>query len=326
MGERPLQEVDHGMHQDWAEAVAHAAALGKAVTAEGTVATYIPELASANRADAGLAAIAPDGLLLAAGDAHVPFTLQSVSKVLTLILALMEAGEEAVFQRVGMEPTGDAFNSIVRLETLPDHKPRNPFINAGAIAIADLIPGRDLDDRTARLLRFVRKLAGNEAVDVNRKVAHSEWATGHRNRALAYFMKDVGIIHRGVEESLRLYFNQCAIELTAADLARIGAHLAYPDGSIPREVLRTALSFMTTCGLYDGSGEFALKVGMAGKSGVGGGILAVTPGRAAVATFGPALDRRGNSVAGLRMLEHLSATFGLSLFDPGGVPLPIRQQ
>lgn len=304
------------MQQGWAHVVAEAFSLGQAVTPTGAVATYIPELAHTNRDHAGLAAVAPDGRLYQAGDSQVSFTLQSVSKVLTLMLALMEAGEAAVFERVGREPTGDAFNSIVRLETLPEHKPLNPFINAGAIAIADLIPGRDLDDRTERLLRFVRKLAGNEAISINRKVAHSEWATGHRNRALAYFMKDAGILKRGVEETLRLYFNQCAIEVTCEDLARIASRLAYPDGTVPRDVLRTALAFMTTCGLYDGSGEFAIEVGMAGKSGVGGGILAVTPGRAAVATFGPALDRRGNSVAGLRMLEHLSASLGLSIFDP----------
>ncbi|MFZ5813782.1 MAG: glutaminase A [Bacillota bacterium] len=309
------------MQPNWADVVAQAAELGRAVASQGAVATYIPELAHADPSQAGIAAVPPEGGLVRAGDAEQPFTLQSVSKVLTLMLALMEAGEEAVFARVGMEPTGDSFNSIVRLETLPDHKPLNPFINAGAIAIADLIPGRDLDDRTERLLRFVRRLAGNDRIGVNRKVAHSEWATGHRNRALAYFMKDAGILKRGVEESLRLYFNQCAIEVTAADLARIAAHLAYPDGTIPRPVLRTALAFMTTCGLYDGSGEFAIRVGMAGKSGVGGGILAVTPGRAAVATFGPALDRRGNSVAGLRMLEHLSGTLGLSLFDSYAVPV-----
>ncbi len=311
------------MQQPWNVDLAHAVRLGQAATPEGMVATYIPELAHANAEHVGIAAVLPAGRHLAAGDTQVPFTLQSVSKVLTLMLALIEAGEEAVFARVGREPTGDAFNSIVRLETLPDHKPLNPFINAGAIAIADLIPGRDLDDRTDRLLRFVRQLAGNDQIGVNRKVAHSEWATGHRNRALAYFMKDAGILKRGVEESLRLYFNQCAIEVTVEDLARIASRLAYPDGQIPRAVLRTALAFMTTCGLYDGSGEFAIRVGMAAKSGVGGGILAVTPGRAAVATFGPALDRRGNSIAGLRMLEYLSGQYSLSLFDPYATPVPV---
>jgi len=311
------------MPQPWETDLAYAVRLGQVAAPEGSVATYIPELAHANPAHVGIAAALPDGRLLTDGDAHVPFTLQSVSKVLTLMLALMEAGEDAVFARVGREPTGDAFNSIIRLETLPDHKPLNPFINAGAIAIADLIPGRDLDDRTARLLRFVRRLAGNEQIGVNRRVAHSEWSTGHRNRALAYFMKDAGILKRGVEESLRLYFNQCSIEVTVADLARIAANLAYPDGQIPRSVLRTALAFMTTCGLYDGSGEFAIRVGMAAKSGVGGGIMAVSPGRAAIATFGPALDRRGNSSAGLRMLEYLSAGQNLSLFDPYAIPVPV---
>jgi glutaminase len=292
-----------------------AVVLGQAAATHGKVATYIPELAGADPSHVGIAAVTPAGGLYSAGDADVPFTLQSISKVITLIMALMEAGEEAVFARVGMEPTGDAFNSIIRLETLPEHKPLNPFINAGAIAIADMIPGDSFEARLERVLRFVRLLAGNEAISVNKKVAHSEWATGHRNRALAYFMKDAGRLHRGVEETLKLYFNQCAISVTAADLARIGARLAYADGLVPQPVLKTALAFMTTCGLYDGSGEFAIRVGMAGKSGVGGGILAVTPGRAAVATFGPALDGRGNSSAGLAMLKYLSETFGLSQFD-----------
>ena len=305
------------------QTLTHALELGRQAAAQGKVATYIPELALVDPTHVGIAAVMNDGRLYSAGDAQVPFTLQSISKVLTLILALMEAGEEAVFARVGMEPTGDAFNSIVRLETLPDHKPLNPFINAGAIAISDMIPGKGLEERMERLLHFVRSLAGNDTIGVNKKVAHSEWATGHRNRALAYFMKDAGILKRGVEETLKLYFNQCAISITCEDLARIGAQLAYPNGRIPWRVMRTALAFMTTCGLYDGSGEFAIKVGMAGKSGVGGGILAVTPGRAAVATYGPALDRRGNSNAGLVMLQHLSETRGLSQFDPYAVPLEV---
>lgn len=301
----------------------HAIQLGHTAARTGKVATYIPELAGADPGHVGIAAVTPAGDLLHEGDALVPFTLQSISKVMTLIMALMEAGEEAVFARVGMEPTGDAFNSIIRLETLPEHKPYNPFINAGAIAIADMIPGDSLEERLERVLRFVRKLAGNEAIGINRKVAHSEWATGHRNRALAYFMKDAGILRRGVEETLKLYFHQCAISVTCADLARMGARLAYGDGLVPRPVVKTALAFMTTCGLYDGSGEFAVRVGMAGKSGVGGGILAITPGRAAVATFGPALDSRGNSAAGLAMLQHLSERFALSQFDSYASVVPV---
>ncbi|MDF2630455.1 MAG: glutaminase [Symbiobacteriaceae bacterium] len=292
-----------------------AISLGRAAALTGKVATYIPELASADPSHVGIAAVTPQGTLHAEGESATPFSLQSISKVITLIMALMEAGEEAVFARVGMEPTGDAFNSIVRLETLPDHKPLNPFINAGAIAITDMVPGNSFEDRLARVLHFVRRLADNEAISINKKVAHSEWATGHRNRALAYFMKDAGVLKRGVEETLKLYFNQCAISMTCEDLARIGTRLAYPDGLIPRPVLRAALACMTTCGLYNGSGEFAVRVGMAGKSGVGGGILAITPGRAAVATFGPALDARGNSAAGLAMLGHLSDSLGLSQFD-----------
>lgn len=311
------------MQQTWEQALTQAVMLGQEAAPGGQVATYIPELAHANPGHVGIAAVTPDGRLYTAGDSGAPFTLQSISKVLTLILALQEAGPEAVFSRVGMEPTGDAFNSMIRLETLPEHKPLNPFINAGAIVIADMIPGASLEERLDRLLRFVRRLAGNESIAINKKVAHSEWATGHRNRALAYFMKDAGILKRGVEETLKLYFNQCAIAVTCADMAAIAARLAYPDGTIPRQALRTALAFMTTCGLYDGSGEFAVRVGMAGKSGVGGGILAVTPGRAAMATFGPALDRRGNSAAGLAMLEYLSGELGLSQFDPRDVPVSV---
>lgn len=303
--------------QQWDAALKQAIDRGRQVAPEGQVATYIPELAGADPNLVGIAAVTPDGTLHAAGDSGVPFTLQSISKVITLMIALMEAGEEAVFARVGMEPTGDAFNSMVRLETLPEHKPLNPFINAGAIAIADMIPGQSFEERLERVLHFVRQLAGNDQISVNKKVAHSEWSTGHRNRALAYFMKDAGTLKRGVEETLKLYFNQCAISVTCADLARIGARLAYPDGTIPRPVARTALAFMTTCGLYNGSGEFAVRVGMAAKSGVGGGILAVTPGRAAVATFGPALDRRGNSSSGVAMLQHLSEELRLSQFEAG---------
>lgn len=299
-----------------AAAVATAVALGRQAAVGGHVATYIPELAGTDPSLVAVAAVLPDRQEFVAGETHVPFTLQSISKVLTLLLALTEAGEEAVFARVGMEPTGDAFNSIVRLETLPEHRPLNPFINAGAIAVADLIPGDTLEERLERILRFVRTLAGRDSIGINKKVAHSEWATGHRNRALAYFMKDAGILKRGVEESLRLYFSQCSIEVTALDLARIGAKLAYPDGSIPREALRTTLALMTTCGLYNGSGEFAVRVGMAAKSGVGGGILAVSPGRGAIATFGPALDSRGNSLAGLAILQYLSRELELNAFDP----------
>jgi glutaminase len=299
----------------WNDTLMEAVTLGRQVAPHGQVAQYIPELAAVNPLQVGIAAVSPDGALCSAGEADVQFTMQSVSKVLTLTLALMAVGEEAVFARVGMEATGDPFNSIIRLETVPERKPLNPFINAGAIAIADLIPGDTLEDRMAHFLRFVRKLAGNETIGLNHKVAESEWATGHRNRALAYFLMDAGILNGGVEETLRFYFMHCSVEVTCQDLARIAARYAYPDGLIPRRVLRIVNAYMTTCGLYNGSGQFAIRIGMAAKSGVGGGILAVSPGRGAVATFGPALDLHGNSVAGMRMLEHVSDAIGLSVFD-----------
>lgn len=310
------------MERDWQQILNEAVRLGREVAPGGKVATYIPELARVDPLQVGMALVGPDGLLHEAGDSRAPFTLQSVSKVLTLILALMDAGEDAVFSRVGVEPTGDAFNSIVRLEKGPD-RPFNPFINAGAIAIADLIAGENLTERLARLLDFVRRLSANAEISINSDVALSEWTTGHRNRALAYFMKDQGILTRGVEETLRLYFAQCAIQVSTADLAKIAARLAFPDGSIPAPVLRSVTALMVTCGHYDGSGEFAVRVGMAGKSGVGGGIIAFVPGRAAAATFGPALDSRGNSIAGFHMLEHLATRSGIGLFDPPRATAPV---
>ncbi len=315
------------MPLNWQETLSHAVSLGRQVAPGGAVATYIPELARANPLHVGIAAVTPDGSTLAAGDADPPFTMQSVSKVLTLTVALMEAGEEAVFARVGMEPTGDPFNSIVRLETLPERKPRNPFINAGAIAVADLLPGDTVEERLGHFLTFVRDLAENPGIGVDTRVAQSESATGHRNRALAYFLKDAGVLTGNVEETLQFYFMHCSVEVSCVDLARIAARLAYPDGKIPPRVLRTVLAYMTTCGLYDASGEFAVRIGLAGKSGVGGGIMAVSPGRGALATYGPALDAHGNSVAGLTMLRHVSGELGLNMFDStvgvGGNPVSI---
>lgn len=289
-------------------------------TKNGKVATYIPELAAANQAHLGLC-ISDGKEMFCSGDYQVKFTLQSVSKAIVLILALMDHGEEAVFEKVGKEPTGDPFNSIIRLETYKKQKPYNPMINAGAIAIAGLIKGETPEIRLERVLEFVRLLAHNSEIGVNEAVFKSERATGHRNRSIAHFLKDIGNIEGDPDEVLDLYFSQCSIEVDCRDLSQIAMVLANDGKSpvtgnqlFPKRYSKIAKSYMMTCGMYDGSGEFAIKVGIPAKSGVGGGILAVVPHKYGIGVFGPSLDEKGNSVAGLRVLEDLSDTFNFNIF------------
>jgi len=283
----------------------------------GQVASYIPELKKADPRMAGVALMTPQGLF-EAGDSRVDFTLQSISKVISLLVALEQRGVEAVFSKVGSEPTGDSFNSIVKLET-SEQKPLNPMINAGAIAVCSLIPGSSVEDRFARIADLLEKILGRP-VEVDESVYKSEKETGHRNRALAYFLKDINGLEGDVEEVLDLYFRQCSILVNCADLARIGMFLATKgigdDGTpiVSAKAVRLASAFMVTCGMYNGSGEFAIQVGIPAKSGVSGGILGVVPGQYGVATFGPALDRKGNSVVGISMLRRLSEVLDFSIF------------
>ncbi|HEY8342133.1 MAG TPA: glutaminase A [Calditerricola sp.] len=295
----------------------------RAVACKGKLATYIPALGDADPQHLGVAMCLADGRIVAAGDADVPFTLQSVSKVPALLLALMDHGPDTVFQHVGMEPTSEPFDSILKLELRDPAKPLNPMINAGAIAVTWLVAGETAEARIARLLSFVRRLCGNDAVAINERVYRSEWETGDRNRALAYFMRAIGALPReaDVEEVLAVYFQQCAIEVTCADLARLGAVLAF-DGVapwsgeqlVPREVVRIARALMVTCGLYNESGRFAVQAGIPAKSGVSGAVLAAVPKRVGVGVYGPALDDKGNSVAGLSLLTDLARVLHLSLF------------
>lgn len=283
----------------------------------GQVASYIPELKKADPRMAGVALMTPQGLF-EAGDSRVDFTLQSISKVISLLVALEQRGVEAVFSKVGSEPTGDSFNSIVKLET-SEQKPLNPMINAGAIAVCSLIPGSSVEDRFARIADLLEKILGRP-VEVDESVYKSEKETGHRNRALAYFLKDINGLEGDVEEVLDLYFRQCSIMVNCADLAHIGMFLATKgigdDGTpiVSAKAVRLASAFMVTCGMYNGSGEFAIQVGIPAKSGVSGGILGVVPGQYGVATFGPALDRKGNSVVGISMLRRLSEVLDFSIF------------
>lgn len=298
-----------------------AVSYGRAFIHEGRTASYIPELSKVDPNQLGISVVMPDGRAISGGDCSVGFTVQSISKVVSLMLAVMDRGEDYVFTKVGMEATGDAFNSIIKLETARPSKPLNPMINAGAIAIDSLISGKSPEEKFQRLLSFFRKLCANDAIGFNSAVYTSEKETGYRNRALAHFMKDVGVLEGDVEEVLDLYFRQCSIQVDSRDIAMLGAVLAL-DGISPltgealvsRKLARLVKTFMVTCGMYDGSGEFAIKVGIPAKSGVGGGIMAVVPGNMGIGVFGPALDSRGNSVGGVKALEFLSEKLDLSIF------------
>lgn len=296
------------------------ASRGKA--AGGKVASYIPELAKAPNDALGIYILGPDGRSASAGDCGLAFTLQSISKVFTLILALMDRGEETVFSKVGMEPSGDNFNSMLKLELVEPGIPFNPLINAGAIVISSLIEGGSPAVKKARVLDFFRLLAGNDKLDFNREVYRSESETGHRNRSLAYFLKENGVVQDDVEEVLDVYFHHCSVEATCADLARM-ARILSGDGIdpltghevIPSRYARIAKTFMFTCGMYNASGEFAIRAGIPAKSGVSGGIMATVSGGCGVGVVGPALNKKGNSVAGVHLLEQLSAEFEWSIFN-----------
>ncbi|WP_291574832.1 glutaminase A [Clostridium sp. UBA4548] len=286
----------------------------------GEVASYIPELAKANPNALGICVTTLDGEEHFAGDYDAKFTIQSISKVVTLMLAILDNGTEYVFSQIGMEPTESAFNSIVNLENNKQKKPLNPMINAGAIATVSLISGDTAEEKFNRILKFTRKITGNDSIDVNNNVYLCEKATGDRNRALAYYMKGNGIIQGDVEDILDVYFKACSMEVTCKDIARIGALLANAgvllnnERVISREACRIIKTIMVTCGMYDASGKFAVHIGIPAKSGVGGGIMAAVPRRMGIGVIGPALDHKGNSIAGIKVLESLSHEFDLSIF------------
>jgi glutaminase len=288
----------------------------------GRVATYIPELADADIRAFGIAVAPIDGDLVCAGDADQPFSIQSISKIFTLTLALEKIGAK-LWERVGREPSGDPFNSIVQLE-YERGIPRNPFINAGAIVVADILLGdRAPKGAIGEILTLVQRLAGDQRVAIDQAVAASEAQTGHRNRALANFMLAEGNLNNPVERILQVYFNQCAIAMSCRQLATAGCYLAaaghsdqISDPVISPERARRLNALMMTCGHYDASGEFAFRVGIPGKSGVGGGIFGVVPGKASIAAWSPGLDEKGNSVLASRAFEELARRTGWSVFGP----------
>ncbi|HEY0116635.1 MAG TPA: glutaminase [Allosphingosinicella sp.] len=287
---------------------------------EGKVADYIPALARVDPRKFGIAFVGEDGIVRGAGDCDEAFSIQSISKVFTLALAL-DRVQAGLWDKVGKEPSGSAFNSIVQLER-ESGKPRNPLINAGAIATtAQLIGDRSSDAAIDELIAFLREQAQDDAVAVDELVARSEAATGSRNRALAWFMKTYNIVEGDVERVLDAYFRQCAVAMSCRQLARAALFLAF-DGRDPvsgREVTvwhnaRRINSVMMLCGHYDNSGEFAYRIGLPGKSGVGGGILAVAPGHGTIAVWSPGLNEFGTSAVGALALEHLIELTGWSVF------------
>jgi glutaminase len=289
-------------------------------TDRGEVAAYIPELARVDPKSFGIAVIDAEGNTITGGDSDTPFSIQSISKVFTLTLALGKVGDR-LWRRVGREPSGSAFNSIVQLE-YEQGIPRNPFINAGAIAVTDLIlSGHQPREALGEILRFMQFLPDDPTITIDNEVAASEQRTGFRNAALANYMKSFGVLDNPVDFTLGVYFHHCAIAMSCKQLAMAARFLAFdglhPSTGLPvvqAERARRINAVMLTCGHYDGSGEFAYRVGLPGKSGVGGGILAIAPGKASIAVWSPGLDANGNSYLGRLALEMLTKKMGWSIF------------
>ena len=286
----------------------------------GEPASYIPELAMVEPDHFGISVLTTDGQGNGVGDVGVEFSIQSISKVLVYGLALEALGRERVLERVGVEPSGERFNAIVLDEE--SNRPFNPMVNAGAIAVSDLVPGATPADRLALVLEVFRRYLGHP-VEIDWDVYRSEKSTGNRNRAIAYLMLSKGIIDDRVDETLDLYVAQCSVKVTAADLALIGATLANAgvnpltgEVALERQYVRDVLSVSLTCGMYDYSGEWAYRVGLTAKSGVGGGIMAVLPGMGGLGVYSPRLDHLGNSARGIAVCEDMSEDLGVHIFAP----------
>jgi glutaminase len=287
--------------------------------AHGEVATYIPELSNANPDDFGISIATAEGALFQTGDFDRRFTVQSISKPFTFGIALEEFGETAVTQRVSVEPSGDAFNSI-ELQT-GTNRPHNPMVNAGAITVTALLHSR-FGERTFDVILDRLSAAAGRRLSIDEDVYQSERRTGHRNRAIAHLLLNFGLVTCEAEHALDVYFRQCAVVVTTRDLAVMGATLA----NMGRNPLTNALVFdvlnvkyvlaiMFTCGMYDYSGEWAYRVGVPAKSGVSGGVIAVINRQLAIATYSPRLDPRGNSCRGIQVCAGLAQRFGLHAFD-----------
>lgn len=290
-------------------------------TQQGALANYIPELAKGDVNDLGIYVQRSDGRHYQVGDYKKRFTIQSVVKPILLLLALLDNGEEYVRSRIGVEATGKPFDAInvTDQSLLSEHL--NPMVNMGAIAMCSLIKGATYEERFQRLLDLTRTLAGDPNICLDEAVYQSEKRTGNKNRALAFLLKSYGLLQDDVEEVLDCYFKACSISVNSKDLAQVGYVLANR-GKLPQTDERIFPSryahyvnaILMTCGMYDGSGDFAVRVGVPAKSGVGGGIMAVVPTRMGIGIFSPGLDDKGNSLAGTQVLERLSKRMYLSIF------------
>ncbi len=286
---------------------------------QGRVADYIPALARINPHQFGMAVCGVDGSEWVVGDSDTSFSIQSISKVFTLALALQSPGAASVWDRVGREPSGTAFNSLVLLES-ERGLPRNPFINAGAIVITDVIATHFVSP-VLQILGLVRRYANCEDIYIDEEVARSEEDSGHRNAAIAHLLKSQGNLNADVDDVLAAYYRQCSIAMTCRDVARAflplaagGQHPLTGETLMPALRAKRINSLLLTCGLYDGVGNFAFRVGIPAKSGVGGGIAAVIPGHFAICVWSPELDELGNSLAGTRALEVFANETNLSVF------------
>lgn len=286
----------------------------------GAVADYIPELGAVNPGDFGICVATLDGHVYEMGDARLPFTIQSISKAFVYGLALEDVGLDATLEKVGLEPSGEAFNAI-SLEP-ESGRPRNPMINAGAIATAGLVSGEDNEHKMARVMDYFAGFVGHP-LTIDDAVYRSERGTGHRNRAIAYLLRNAGILGDDVDDVLDRYFRQCSLRVTCADLALMAATLANGGVSpatgsrvLSHNNVERVMSVMSTCGMYDYAGSWLYRVGMPAKSGVGGGVIAVLPGQLGIGVYSPLLDEFGNSVRGVAVCEALSSEFGLHLLRP----------
>jgi glutaminase len=299
--------------------------------AEGDVASYylpgrgfhLPETPGPEADTFGICLMTVGGQTYQAGDWDVPFAMQSISKVFVYGLALADHGREQVLRQVGVEPSGDSFNSLVFDEH--NNRPFNPMVNAGALATTDLIRGADPAEKLGRVLEVLHACAGNDDLDVDEATFEGEQRGADRNRATAYLMRSDGMLTGDVEAILARYLRQCSVYVTCRDLATMAATLANGATNpvtgrqaLPRDRVRDVLSVMHTCGMYDFAGEWAYSVGLPAKSGVSGGLLVVIPGAMGVGVFSPGLDRFGNSVRGTRVCQELSDRLGLHLFAPDG--------
>lgn len=285
---------------------------------QGKVADYIPALAGIDPMKFGMSIHTVDGVHAHVGDAQENFSIQSISKILTLTMAIA-ANDSSIWKRVGREPSGSKFNSLIQLE-LEHGIPRNPFINAGAHVITDIICSH-MDKPKEAILEFVRMVSLNDKIDFDYTVAQSERETGNRNLAMGYFMKSFGNIHNKVREVLDVYFHQCSLSMNCSDLSKAFLYLANEGvlpatekAIIPKKASDRINALMLTCGMYDSVGDFAYRVGLPSKSGVGGGIVSIVPGELSIAVWSPGLSESGNSLAGTKALELFVNYTGKTIF------------